>query len=115
MASYAVSKRVVRTKALNDQRVKGNNLTDPDFIFLVIVSIITVMAIVLFYVWSRLEIVNLGYNISKENSRKVELLKENKALRLELVNLKSPERIERIAREKSGLFYPLERQIVVIR
>jgi len=69
----------------------------------------------LFYVWSRIQVIQLGYEIS--NALKVErtLTEENKKLRLEIATLKSYARIEKIAVEELRMAKPKPEQVIVIR
>lgn len=101
--------------SLINQSIRRKNLKDPNLIFPILVFLVAIVVTLLFFLWSRLETVKLGYEISRENKKTIELLNENKSLRLQVVDLKSPERIERLASERLGLVYPRERQIVVIR
>jgi len=66
----------------------------------------------LFYVWCRVQCVNAGYGIEREMNRRQELLKERSTLNIELNWLKSPERIETIARNQLGLVMPDAQQTV---
>jgi cell division protein FtsL len=69
----------------------------------------------LFYVWSRIQVIQLGYEIS--NALKVErtLTEENKKLRLEIATLKSYARIEKVAVEELKMAKPKPEQVIVIR
>ncbi|MBR9986505.1 MAG: cell division protein FtsL [Desulfosarcina sp.] len=68
----------------------------------------------LFYAWCRVQCVNAGYGIDRENRRHQALLKERNTLRIELARLKSPERIETIARTRLGLVMPDVQQKVML-
>ncbi len=69
----------------------------------------------LFYVWSRIQVIQLGYEIS--NVLKVEraLTEENKKLRVEIATLKSYARIEKLAVEELRMAKPKPEQVIVIR
>lgn len=79
---------------------------------------LTVMALffveTLFYVWCRVQCVNTGYAIDRETRQYNELLKERNTLKIELARLKSPQRIETIARTRLGLVLPDSRQTVTL-
>lgn len=60
----------------------------------------------LIYVWCRSECVNAGYSIDREVRRRQALIKARGTLRIELARLKSPERIESIARNRLNLVMP---------
>ena len=66
----------------------------------------------LFYVWCRVQCVSAGYGIDQEMNRRQALLKERGTLNIELNWLKSPERIETIARTRLGLVMPDAQQTV---
>jgi cell division protein FtsL len=66
------------------------------------------------YVWCRLQVVSLGYSLSKAHRVQSQLLNDNKKLHLELARLRAPERLERIAIHKFGLNHPRKDQIVVL-
>ncbi len=68
----------------------------------------------LVYTWSRLQCIQVGYEISAEEERHTELISIQKNLRIELARLKSPERIAIIAKERLGLFPPSPEQIISI-
>jgi len=65
--------------------------------------------------WSRIQVIQLGYEIS--NVLKVEriLTEENKKLRVEIATLKSYARIEKLAAEELRMAKPKPEQVIVIR
>jgi len=67
------------------------------------------------YVWCRVEVVELGYQLSDTYQLNSRLLNDNKKLHLELARLKAPKRVQRIAIEKLGLKHPTKDQIVVLQ
>ncbi len=67
------------------------------------------------YVWCRVQVVQLGYNLSDAHRIHTQFLNDSKKLHLELAQLKAPERVERIAIEQLGLNRPRKEQIVVLR
>jgi cell division protein FtsL len=68
----------------------------------------------LLYTWCRVQCVRVGYEISREadNYRKLIALQNN--LKLEIARLKSPDRIERIAKDQLGLVTPAPEQMIII-
>jgi cell division protein FtsL len=68
----------------------------------------------LLYAWCRVQCVNAGYGIDREMRRQEALLRQRNALNVELARLKSPERIEAIARTRLGLVMPDSHQRVMI-
>ena len=67
------------------------------------------------YVWCRVQVVELGYQLSDIHRLHTRLLNDNKKLHLELARLKAPERVQSIAIEQLGLKQPTKDQIVVLR
>lgn len=66
------------------------------------------------YAWCRVQCVNAGYGIDGQTRRHQALIKERNTLKIELARLKSPERIETIARTRLGLVMPDARQTVTL-
>jgi cell division protein FtsL len=69
----------------------------------------------LFYVWSRIQVIQLGYEISNAMKEERVLGEANKKLRLEIATLKSYARIEKIALEELRMAKPRPEQVIVIR
>jgi cell division protein FtsL len=67
------------------------------------------------YVWCRVQVVELGYQLSEIHRQHTRLLNDNKKLHLVLARLKAPERVQRIAIEQLGLKHPTKDQIVVLK
>ena len=68
----------------------------------------------LLYAWCRVQCVNAGYGIDRETRRQEALLKQRNTLNIELARLRSPERIEAIARTRLGLVMPDSHQRVML-
>ena len=79
-----------------------------------IVLIVLFFAEALFYVWCRVQCVNVSYGIDRERGRRLVLLKERSTLNIELARLKSPARIETLARTRYGLVMPDAKQTVTL-
>ena len=69
----------------------------------------------LFYVWSRIQVIQYGYEISHAMKNGRGLAEENNKLRLEIATLKAYARIERFATEELGMSKPKADQVIVIR
>jgi cell division protein FtsL len=69
----------------------------------------------LFYVWSRIQVIRLGYEISNALKEERALIDANKKLRLEIATLKSFARIEKLAVEELRMTKPKPEQVIVIR
>jgi len=69
----------------------------------------------LFYVWSRIQVIQLGYEISNALKQERALTEENKKLRVDIATLKSYARIEKLAVEELRMAKPKPDQVIVIR
>ena len=68
----------------------------------------------LFFVWSRLQVMNLEYEIASLGNEMAQLQREGQTLRIEVASLENPSRIERLARQKLGLQRPSAAQIKLV-
>lgn len=68
----------------------------------------------LFFVWSRVQVTSLEYEISQLESRLRGLRQETSNPRLEAASLSSPERIERVARKELHLRLPTADQVITV-
>lgn len=68
----------------------------------------------LFYTWCRVQYVQVKYEISKATQKQQRLLALQDNLKIELANLKSPQRIATIAKEQLDLITPTSKQMVPI-
>jgi cell division protein FtsL len=117
---------VKANKSISDQREKrsgngsannGNRKVRPPrntrtSLWLVIMVLFFIEA--LFYAWCRVQCVNAGYGIDRETRRHHALLKVRNTLNIELARLKSPGRIETIARTRLGLIMPDAKHTVTL-
>lgn len=74
-----------------------------------------ITALALFYVWSRVQVVELGYELTAMKQQANELNKQISNLELEIGKLKSPLRLESIAKKELGMQPPAAEQIVLVR
>ncbi len=79
--------------------------------FIVLIIILTVLGI--FYVWTTMESIKLGYDITKLNDVKSKLEHKRKELLIKKTALSSPSRIYGIA-GKMGFIYPEEGEIIMV-
>ncbi|MBI5233909.1 MAG: cell division protein FtsL [Deltaproteobacteria bacterium] len=111
-----VTKRIGRAAVLGSQDVKvRRDLTNMNFFYLSIFTFLMVVLVFFGYLWTRLAVVQLGYEISRADQTRNSLIETNRRIKAELTELKSPARIERIAMEELGLVYPADEQIIRTR
>jgi cell division protein FtsL len=84
-------------------------------IFFIICFLLFLIGGSLFYVWSRIQVIQLGYEISNALREERTMTEAGKRLRLEIATLKSYTRIERVAVEELRMAKPKPDQVIVIR
>ncbi|MBW2219878.1 MAG: septum formation initiator family protein [Deltaproteobacteria bacterium] len=68
----------------------------------------------LFYTWSRVQCVRLGYELSGATDKQKQLVLLQNNLKTEVARLKSPGRIAKIAKNRLDLIMPKPNQMIVI-
>ncbi len=81
----------------------------PLFVYLAVL-----VGVSLFFVWSRVAVVNLEYEISSLDNRLREAEEENRSLQVEVAHLQNPDRIEMVARESLGMINPTPDQVTIV-
>lgn len=76
---------------------------------------VAVIALLLLFVWERVEIVRVGYQIERLKSTKSVLQREHDELRVKVLTLTSPERIARAASEQLAMVPPRQGQVILVR
>lgn len=72
------------------------------------------VSLALFCIWTRTQVVHMGYEINALKSRQNEYRTVNRQLQMELSLLKSPKRLEETVGKKLGMRTPSQNQIVKI-
>jgi len=75
---------------------------------------VLLVGVLLFSAWQHFELVRHGYQIERMQGERAAEEEINRHLRLEIESLRSPERIERIAKEKLRLVEPAADEAIVI-
>lgn len=68
-----------------------------------------------FHVWSRFKLVDLNLQLSETSRQLKESEQEQKRLKLEAAHLRSPARIEAIAKSDLGMALPTKQQIIQVQ
>ncbi len=97
------------------QGAKRKSIFRKFHLLLFIIFILFLVGGSLFYVWSRIRVIQFGYEISSALKTGRELAESNKKLRLEIATLKSYARIEKIAVEELKMAKPKPDEVIVIR
>lgn len=93
------------------QERKASSIKYPTFIVMAIV----LMFVALIYVGFHIHMTELEYKVTAELSAHEQMLEEQKKLKLEYAMLKSPQRIEGIARSRLQMSYPERDQVIVLK
>ncbi len=89
----------------------SSSIKYPTFIIMAIV----LMFVALIYVGSHIHLRELEYEHAAQLNAQQQMLEEQKKLKLEYAMLKSPQRIESIARDRLQMSYPEQGQIIVLK
>ena len=93
---------------------KKNNEDNINSAFQTLIIIVMVMSVFITYVWQRVMIVEIGYNIEKLRMERIELNRRNAELLTEVSSLSSLKRIERIAADL-GMKRPEKGSVIAVR
>ncbi len=74
-----------------------------------------VMVLCLFYIWSRVEVLKMGYDIGELQKEQKELKEQSQKLKLEISVLQSPKRIETLATQKLDMVWPSADQVYKVK
>jgi len=109
----AQSAQTVETRAVPhlEEKEVSFGIKYPTFIAFAVVF----MFVALIYVGLHIHMTELEYNIAAELNTKEQQLEDQKKLKLEFAMLKSPQRIESIARGKLQMSYPDNDQVVALK
>lgn len=74
-----------------------------------------VCSFLIIFVWQRVNVMRVGYDVETLKKEKASLEKTREMLRIEVATLTSPERLERIATTSLGMKVPDECQVVLVK
>ncbi len=94
-------------------KINGFTLRRPNL--LPVLGFISLLLMVsLFFVWSRVQVTSLEYEMSQLESKLRGLRQEASNHSLEAASLRDPERIERVARKELNLRLPSSEQVITV-
>lgn len=99
LTPYVMGSNLVRRQ----RAYTKDDLVKAKFIFRILFVVAFMAILSLFYIWSRVQIVQYGYDINSLKSRQHQILEANKKLNVEVATLKSPRRVEAYAVGKLGM------------
>lgn len=78
-----------------------------------VMMMVTVVSV--FHVWSRVRVIDLNLEIAETNHLFKDLQQDNKRLKVEIASLKTPARIEALAKGELGMAMPKDQQVIVVK
>lgn len=77
-------------------------------------TIMVGLMLVFVFVWERVDIVRLGYQVERSKTQKLLLERERDQLQVRFSSLTAPERIAKVATERLGMVQPQQGQVVTV-
>ena len=69
----------------------------------------------IFHVWSRAKVIDLNLQLADLGNQQKEAQQEQNRLKLEVASLKTPARIEALAKGELGMALPVDQQVVTVK
>jgi cell division protein FtsL len=105
----AYSKVVAPRKIVADYAPRGE-------LFPYLIAVMVLLTLVsIFHVWSRVKVVDLNLQTAGVRRQLKEQQQEHNRLKLEVASLKTPARIEALAKGELGMALPQDQQVVVVK
>ena len=111
LVGYAPTQRLLRKQRMGAKSVA----VQKKFVKKWFIYLLVALVAALFYVWSRVSMIQYGYNVSDVQSKVIELKKQVQSLEMEIARMKSPANLEVIAKEKLGMHQASADQMVWVR
>lgn len=73
------------------------------------------LCLVFLFVWERVDIVRIGYQVERLKVEKVKLERERDQLRVKVSSLSAPDRIAKVATERLGMTPPQSGQVIMVQ
>jgi cell division protein FtsL len=80
---------------------------------MVVMVLLTLVSI--FHVWSRAKVIDLNLQWAELSGQFKEAQQEQNRLKLEVASLKTPARVEALAKGELGMALPTDQQVVIIK
>jgi cell division protein FtsL len=108
--------RTPRTRAVRRQPIAHKRAAAGRRYIRQAMSLLAVIVIVaLFLVWARIQVIQLGYEVSRLRKEVRDLGQRRDLLEADVAKLKSPERLTATATERFGMRLPMGDEVVVLR
>ncbi len=86
-----------------------------DAIKFLMVCMVMLTIVSIFHVWSRFRLIELNLQIGEASRQMKDLEQDQKRLKLEIESLKTPARIEIIAKRDLGMVSPQDQQVILVK
>ncbi|HWI39920.1 MAG TPA: cell division protein FtsL [Verrucomicrobiae bacterium] len=107
--------KTVFTRVMAPPTTAGGEVA-PAALFPHLMAVLVLLTLVsLFHVWSRVQVIELNLQLNEAGRQLKEYKQEGTRLRLEIASLKTPARIETLAKGELGMVLPAEQQMIVVR
>jgi len=93
----------------------GVSLHRLDMFKFLMISMILFTVVSVFHVWSRFRLIELNLEISSSSRQLKEAEQEQKRLKLEIASLRTPSRIEAIAKSELAMALPSQQQVIIVK
>jgi cell division protein FtsL len=78
-------------------------------------AVLAGLCLVFVFVWERVDMVRVGYQIERLKHDKMMLERERNQLRIKFSTLSAPDRIAKVATEKLGMVPPQKGQVIMVQ
>ena len=107
MSSKVAAPRQLNVVSLNPKKLD---------IFPHLVAIMVLLTLVsIFHVWSRVKVIELNLQLADVGNQFKNEQQEQNRLKLEVASMKTPVRIEALAKGELGMALPTEQQVVIVK
>jgi cell division protein FtsL len=78
-------------------------------------TVLAALCLIFTFVWERVDMVRVGYQIERLKHEKIILERERDELRVKVSALSAPDRIAKVASEKLGMAPPQQGQVIMVQ
>jgi len=107
-----MSNKVAAPKQLN---VVSVNLRNWNIYSHLLAVMILLTLVSIFHVWSRVKVIELNLQLTEAGNQLKNEQQEQNRLKLEVASMKTPVRIESLAKGELGMALPTEQQVVIVK
>lgn len=86
-----------------------------DIVKFLMICMLLLTVVSIFHVWSRFRLIELNLQVSEATKQLKTLEQEQRQLKLEAESLKTPARIETIAKRDLGMDIPQDHQVILVK